>query len=180
MPNSTLSFASSSSFRDILLAKNLVPYSVIGVYTPSAGNINTETSLNAFNVIDSPNDLIANDPFAQLLYPLNEYGPLGGYNLNINFNGPPLPVNSNQGEYGPNDTVLDLVNEFFIDAAYIDNYYGPVGGFNDMYGVTTQILGQPIHQPYLPTNFIPSSYSPYSILLSTKITLKSFLISRIS
>ena len=170
MPNSTLSFASSSSFRDILLAKNLVPYSVSGVYTPPTGNINTEVSLNNFNVIDSPNDLIANDPFAQLLYPLNEYGPDGGYDLNINFNGPLLPVNSNQGEYGPNDTVLDLVNEFFIDAAYIDNYYGPVGGFNDMYGVTTQILGQPIHQPYLPTNFIPSSYSPYSILLSTNPT----------
>jgi hypothetical protein len=170
MSNSTLSFASSSSFRDILLAKNLVPYSVSGVYTPPAGNINTEISLNNFNVIDSPNDLIANDPFAAQLYPLNEYGPDGGYDLNINFNGPLLPVNSNQGEYSPNDTVLDLVNEFFIDAAYIDNYYGPVGGFNDMYGVTTLILGQPIHQPYLPTNFVASSYSPYDILLSTNPT----------
>jgi hypothetical protein len=39
-----------------------------------------------------------------------------------------------------------------------------------MYEVTTQILGQPIHQPYLPTNFVPSSYSPYSILLSTNPT----------
>ena len=170
MPNSTLSFASSSSFRDVLLAKNLTPYSVSGVYTPPASDINTEVSLNNFNVIDSPNDLIVNDPFAQLLYPLNEYGPNGGYDLNINFNGPPLPVTPNQGEYSPNDTVLDIVNEFFIDAAYIDNYYGPVGGFNDMYGVTTQILGQPIHQPYLPTNFVPSSYSPYTILLSTNPT----------
>jgi hypothetical protein len=167
---STLSFASSSSFRDILLAKNLVPYSVSGVYTPPASNINTEVSLNNFSVVDSPNDLIANDPFAQLLYPLNEYGPNGGYDLNINFNGPPLPVNSNQGEYAPTDTALDLVNEFFIDASYVNNYYGPVGGFNDMYGVTTQILGQPIHQPYLPTNFVASSYSPYEILLSTNPT----------
>ena len=64
---STLSFASSSSFRDILLAKNLVPYSVSGVYTPPASNLNTEVSLNNYSVIDSPNDLIANDPFAQLL-----------------------------------------------------------------------------------------------------------------
>jgi len=170
MPNSTLSFASSSSFRDILLAKNLVPYTVSGVYTPPASDLNTEVSLNNFNVIDSPNDLITNDPFAQLLYPLNEYGPNGGYDLNINFNGPPLPVNSNQGEYNPTDTALDLINEFFIDAAFIDNYYGPVGGFNDMYGVTTTILGEPIHQPYLPTNFVPSSYSPYAILLSTNPT----------
>ena len=167
MPNSTLSFASSSSFRDILMAKNLAPYNVAGVYSPPVGNLTYETVLNVSNVIDSPNELIANDPFANQLYPLNEYGPNGGYNLQITYNGAPLPVNSNQGEYGPNDTVLDLVNEFFIDAAYIDNYYGPVGGFNDMYGVTTQILGQPIHQPYLPLPFVPSSYSPYAILLST-------------
>jgi len=167
---STLSFASSSSFRDILMAKNLAPYNVAGVYSPPVGNLTYETVLNVSNVIDSPNELIANDPFANQLYPLNEYGPNGGYNLQITYNGAPLPVNSNQGEYGPNDTVLDLVNEFFIDAAYIDNYYGPVGGFNDMYGVTTQILGQPIHQPYLPLPFVPSSYSPYAILLSTNPT----------
>ena len=169
MPNSPLSFASSSSFRDVLLAKNLSPYTVTGVYSPPVSDIDTEVSLSNFNVIDSPNDLIANDPFANQLYPLNEYGPNGGYNLNINFNGPPLPVNSNQGEYYPTDTALDLINEFFIDAAYIDNYYGPVGGFNDMYGVTTQILGQPIHQPYFST-IVPSTYSPYSILLSTNPT----------
>jgi len=166
MPNSSLSFASTSSFRDVLMAKNLAPYNVVGVYSPAIGNLTYETVLNVSNVIDSPNELIANDPFAAQLYPLNEYGPDGGYNTTINYNGAPLPVNSNQGEYGPNDTVLDLVNEFFIDASYIDNYYGPVGGFNNMYGVTTQILGQPIHQPY-GTNYVPSSYSPYNILLST-------------
>jgi len=163
--SSTLSFASSSSFRDILLSRNLVPYSVTGVYTPSSSGINTELTLSNYNVIDSPNELITNGPFANQLYPLNEYGPDGGYDLNINYNGAPLPINPNQGEYSPNDTVLDIINEFFIDSAYINNYYGPVGGFNNMYGVTTQILGQPIHQPY-GTNFIASSYSPYLILLS--------------
>ena len=50
MSNSTLSFASSSSFRDILLAKNLVPYSVTGVYTPPISNIDTEVVINNFNV----------------------------------------------------------------------------------------------------------------------------------
>jgi len=169
MSDSTLSFASSSSFRDLLLVRNLTPYSVPGVYIPSTSNINTEISLSNFNVVNSPDNLITDGGFSSQLYPLNEYGPNGGYNLTINYNNPPLPVNSNQGEYGPNDTVLDIVNEFFIDAAYIDNYYGPVGGFNDMYGVTTQILGQPIHQPYL-NSFVPSSYSPYSILLSTNPT----------
>jgi len=166
MSNSTLSFASSSSFRDILMARNLAPYNIAGVYSPPVGNLTYETVLNVSNVIDSPNELITNGIFSNQLYPLNEYGPNGGYNLDINYNGAPLPVNSNQGEYSPNDTVLDLVNEFFIDAAYLDNYYGPVGGFNDMYGVTTQILGQPIHQPY-GTNFVASLYSPYAILLSS-------------
>lgn len=164
--SSTLSFASSSSFRDILLSRNLVPYSVTGVYTPSSSGINTEVTFNNYNVIDSPNELITNGPFANQLYPLNEYGPEGGYNLNINYNNPPLAINPNQGEYSPNDTVLDIINEFFIDSAFINNYYGPSGGFNNMYGVTTQILGQPIHQPY-GTNFIPSLYSPYEILLSS-------------
>jgi hypothetical protein len=170
MSNSTLSFASSSSFRDALLVRNLTPYTVTGVYSPPVSNINTEITLSNFNVVNSPDELISDNPFADLLYPLNEYGPNGGFDNEITFNGPPLPVNSNQGEYSPNDTVLDLVNEFFIDAAYLDNYYGPVGGFNDMYGVTTQILGQPIHQPYLPTTFVASSYSPYEILLSTNPT----------
>ena len=166
MSDSTLSFVSSSSFRNSLLTRNLTPYSVVGVYTPPVSNINSEITLSNFNVIDSPDELISENPFADLLYPLNEYGPNGGFDNEITFNGPPLPVTSNQGEYSPNDTVLDIVNEFFIDAAYVDNYYGPVGGFNDMYEVTTQILGQPVHQPYNST-FVPSSYSPYSILLST-------------
>ena len=98
MAESLLSFASTSSFRNSLMAKNLAPYSVQGVYTPPANQVNYETILSVSNVIDSPGELITNDPYAQLLYPLNEYGPNGGYNLDINFNGPPLPVNSNQGE----------------------------------------------------------------------------------
>ena len=95
MPNSTLSFASSSSFRDVLMAKNLASYTVTGVYTPPSGPLNYEISLSQSPVVDSPNDLIANDPFANQLYPLNQFGPDGGYNIDITFNGPPLPVNSN-------------------------------------------------------------------------------------
>ena len=166
MPNSPLSFVSSSSFRDVLLSKNLPPYGVTGVYTSPTSDLDTEISLSAFNVIDSPNDLIANDPFANQLYPLNQFGPTGGFNTTIDYNGAPLPVNSNQGEYGPNDTVLDLVNEIYIDSSYTTNYYGPIGGYNDMVEITNDgYLGSPLHIPYN-SNFVPSSYSPYSILLS--------------
>ncbi len=95
MPNSTLSFASSSSFRDALMAKNLATYSVTGVYTPPAGPLNYEIILNQSPVVDSPNGLIANDPFADNLYPLNQFGPDGGFDKSISFNGPLLPVNPN-------------------------------------------------------------------------------------
>jgi hypothetical protein len=149
------------------MAKNLAPYSVQGVYTPPANQVNYETILGVSNVIDSPGELITNDPYGNLLYPLNEYGPNGGYNLEINFNGPPLPVNSNQGEYNPNDTALDLLNEFFIDAAYIQNGYGPSGGYNDLVIITDVENNNKIYQPYWePPSFAPSTYSPYNILLS--------------
>ena len=165
---SPLSFANSSSFRNALLAKNLEPYDVPGVYTPPSGPIAYETEQSNLNVVDSPDNLITDGVYSNQLYPLNEYGPNGGFNLNITYNGPPLPVNSNQGEYSPNDTVLDLVNEFYIDAAYIENRYGPDGGFNDMVIITDIQNNNKIYQPYWdPPTFVPSSYSPYSILLSS-------------
>jgi hypothetical protein len=169
MPQSPLSFASSSSFRDSLLAKNLSPYTVTGVYTPPSGNVAYEPAINQSNVIDSPDYLIANDTYAPSQYVFNQYGPQGGYNTNITYNGAPLPVLSNSGEYDPNDTVLDLVNEFFIDAAYVLNPYGPIGGFNDLYYTSDIITSHVYHQPY-PSTFVASSYSPYDLLFSTNPT----------
>ena len=168
MSDSTLSFVNSSTFRNSLLAKNLEPYDVPGVYTPPSGPQSYETVLSSLTVVDSPDNLITDGVFANNLYPLNEFGPNGGFNTNITFNGPPLPVNSNQGEYGPNDTVLDLVNEFYIDAAYIENRYGPDGGFNDMVIITDIQNNNKIYQPYWnPPSYNPSSYSPYAILTNT-------------
>ena len=167
MSDSTLSFSSSASFRDVLMARNLAPYDVPGVYTPPSGPINYELTQTISNVIDSPDELITNGPFAQQLYPLNEYGPEGGYNLNITYNGPPLPVNPNQGEYDPTDTVLDLVNEFYIDAAYIENRFGPEGGFKDMVVIDNIQNNNKLYLPYwTPPIFTPSVYTPYEILLN--------------
>ena len=167
MSDSTLSFSSSATFRDALMARNLDPYDVPGVYTPPSGPLNYEIVQTVSNVIDSPDELIANDPFAQQLYPLNEYGPEGGYNLNITYNGPPLPVESNKGEYDPTDTVLDLVNEFYIDAAYIENKFGPEGGFKDMVIIDNIQNNNKIYLPYWnPPIFTPSIYTPYEILLN--------------
>ena len=73
MSDSPLSFASTSSFRNSLMAKNLAPYGVQGVYTPPANQVNYETILGVSNVIDSPGELITNDPYANLLYPLKKH-----------------------------------------------------------------------------------------------------------
>jgi len=167
MSESSLSFASTSSFRNSLLARNLAPYNVEGVWTPPVNNISYEITLTDSSVIDSPNNLIADDPFANQLYPLNEFGPEGGFDTTITYNGPPLPVNSNQGPYNPNQTALDLINEFNIDAQYIENKYGPNGGFQDMFFLDTVQVNNKIYSPYWqPPSFLPSNYTPYEILTS--------------
>ena len=165
MSDSTLSFANSASFRNSLITRNLAPYNIPGSYTSPAGPQNYEVSISSFNVVDSPNDLVSDPPFVRNSATLNEYGPDNGYQQAIVGN--VLPVTPNQGEYNPNDTVLDLVNEFYIDAAYIENRYGPVGGFNYMVVIDNIQNNNKIYQPYWdPPTFIPSSYSPYTILLS--------------
>jgi hypothetical protein len=79
------------------MAKNLSLYTVVGNYTPPSGPLNYETILGDSNVIDSPNDL--NQTYPNQFYTLNDYGPEGGYNNNITFNGVPYPSTPNQGPY---------------------------------------------------------------------------------
>ena len=177
MSDSILSFANSASFRNSLISRNLAPYNIPGAYTPPSGSQNYEFSVSNYNVVDSPNDLIASNPFVNDSATLNEYGPNNGYQQAIvNYN---LPVDPNQGEYNPNDTVLDLVNEFYIDAAYIENRFGPVGGFQNMVVIDNIQNNNKLYSPYWdPPTFIPSSYSPYSILLSNDPTGSSGLLSQ--
>ena len=73
MADSLLSFANSSSFRNQLVARNLQPYSVPGVFASPPTNVNYETNLTVSSVIDSPDTLISTNQFANTLYPLNEY-----------------------------------------------------------------------------------------------------------
>ena len=171
MPESVLSFTSSSSFRNLLIARNLPPYQVEGSFNPPSGNVVYEISpLNDSNVIDSPNNLISTNQLANNLYPLNEWGPDGGFLGKYSVPGSPLPVASNSGPYDPTDSALDLINEFYIDAAYIRNMFGPEGGYKDLIIITDLQLSSQYYLPYfngVPSTFIPSSYTPYSILLSS-------------
>lgn len=163
--NNGLSFASTESFRKTLMSKNLSAYKVEGVYSPPSQQLNYETVLTDSSVIDSPNEYISEDPFGRKLYPLNKYGPDGGYNLNVTYNRPPLPVDSNQGEYSPNETKMDLLNEFFIDLSFIENKYGPQGGFQNMITITDVQNNNKIYANYWgPPSFVPSVYQPLQIL----------------
>ena len=174
MPNSTLSFASTSSFRDALMAKNLSTYSVIGGYTPPSGPLNYEVILSQSPVVDSPNDLIANDPYAKKLYPLNSYGPNGGYNTNITYNGPILPITPKQGPYSPNQSTLLLSNNLYLNKSVtspaLKNLFIPAGGYNYVYNVGETSNNSHYFLPYGISTFIPSIYTPYDILLSDNPT----------
>ena len=181
MSNSILSFASSSSFRNGLMAKNLAPYNVQGVYSPQVSNLTYETILGDSQVIDSPNNLIAEDPYAKVLYPLNEYGPEGGYNINILFNGPLLPVTPNQGPYAPTQSNVLVGNEVYLNkdrfSPYINNIFTPDGGYRNIFDVVTNSFTYHYASLY-GTNFVASSYSPISILLSNDPTGSNGLLSQ--
>ena len=171
MAESVLSFVNSSSFRNQLISRNLKPYSVPGTFSGPTTNINYETNLTVSSVIDSPDTLISTNTFANTLYPLNEFGPEGGFNGKYSLPGAPYPVDSNSGPYNPNDTNLDLINEFFIDAAYIQNIYGPEGGYSDLV-VITDVVGNPkLYKPYWdPSSFVNSTYSTYDLVFNNNPT----------
>jgi len=152
MSESTLSFKGSEFFRNQLLTKNLKSYNIPGVFSAKEPTVNYETNLSVSNVIDSNNELVSTNHFAEVLYPLNEYGPEGGVgnpisiNLNTSLNN---PQGTNQGPYYPsnNNSNLELVNEFYIDDAYITNVWGPTGGYKDLV-IITDLLNPSIYQPY--------------------------------
>jgi len=163
------------------MGRNLTPYNVPGAYSPPSGNVNYEVSpMNDSSVINSPNDLIGTTVQANQLYTLNEYGPEGGYNNIISTDGEPLPVTPNQGEYGQDNAEIDLVNEFYIDSAYIKNVYGPESGYKDLVIITDNFNNLQYFSPYatsngsvfqsVPINFLYSIYSPFEILSSSNPT----------
>ena len=168
MSESFLSFGNSAAFRKQLLVKNLTPYNVPGTYTSPGNPVDYETVLSVNNVIDSPNNYVSTNLFAQDLYPLNEYGPEGGFSNPIGVNSVAStnnPEGTNQGPYDPNDTVLDVINEFFIESAYVTNKWGPSGGYKDLVIITDIQNAGNIYQPYWdPGYYSYSSYPTFNIV----------------
>jgi hypothetical protein len=165
MAESFLSFGNSESFRKQLLVRNLPPYNVPGAYTSPENPINYETNLTVSNVTDSPNNLVSTNLFANDLYPLNEFGPEGGFGNPISVNVTPI-TDPNQGPYYPKaDTNLDIINEFYIESAYVTNKWGPTGGYKDLVIITDLSSIQNIYQPYWdPAYYNFSSYPTFNIV----------------
>jgi hypothetical protein len=160
MPESSLSFNNSSDFRNSLVSRTLPPYNVSGAFSAPLGPQNFEETLSDYSNVDLPN--IGSTNVADGFYTLNKYGPNGGFVNTIGLQQDPIIPATNEGEYNPSDTNLDIVNEFFIDSAYSKNKYGPIGGFNEMFDVTEFLLANQVHQPYFdPIFFTPSKYDPY-------------------
>lgn len=169
MAESFLSFGNSESFRKQLLVRNLPAYNVPGSYTSPGNPINYETNLTVSNVVDSPNNYVSTNLFANDLYPLNEYGPEGGFGVPIGLNSVAStnnPEGTNQGPYYPvNGTNLDIINEFFIESAYVTNKWGPSGGYKDLIVITDIQNAGNIYQPYWdPGYFNYSSYPTFNIV----------------
>ena len=169
MSESFLSFGNSETFRKQLLVRNLPAYNVPGSFTSPGNPINYETNLTVSNVIDSPNNYVSTNLFAKELYPLNEYGPDGGFGSPIGLNNVAStnnPEGTNQGPYYPRQgTVLDVVNEFFIESAYVSNKWGPTGGYKDLIIITDIQNAGNIYQPYWdPAYYSYSTYPTFNIV----------------
>jgi hypothetical protein len=167
MAESPLSFFNTNKRRETLLARNLAPYSVSGVWSTVATNYNTEINFVTYNVIDSPNDYIAQPPFITQNTRFNTFSPEGGFSFNINYNNPPLPTKPNSGEYSPKQTNMDILYEGEIDAAYNNNIYGPEDGYTLLVTIDDLQLNNKVYQPYWnPPIFTPSSYSAYQLYIN--------------
>jgi len=167
MPSS-LTFDSTSSFRNKLMTRNLKPYTVPGAYTPPVGDRNYETVLSDYSVIDSPDEFISEDPFADRLYPLNAYGPEGGF-LKIVDAGGLANTKSNLGPYDYSDNKLPQLSEPIERQIPTQNKYAPQNTIQLIR--IGNIQSVPTFKQYTdPLSFVPSSYSPYQILLQDNPT----------
>ena len=165
---SPLDFINSDGFRKKLITKNLTPYAK----SPNRPTlpINTEYVQSDTSVQDSPDQLIDEPSFANKLFPLNQWGNEGGYKQ-VPDPGGLLNTKSNDGEYGFQDA--NIVAQSLPES----QKWKPLNVFSnggqiqldsaEFFGSLDkpQTTNNYNNQPY-PTTFVPSNYSPLSILLS--------------
>ena len=153
MSGNVLSFKGSEGYRNSLISRNLEPYTITGQLSPVSNPINYSVTLSDLSPVDN-NDISENlSTESSNLTVLNKFtGPakkLDGGSLitipsgslsNTSLEGQELSLTNAQNEYAPNDTQLDLVNEFFIDNNAVVNRFVPDSGYNDLFFVTEKIL----------------------------------------
>jgi hypothetical protein len=168
MASPLLDLANSEGFRKKLLTRNLTPYAK----APNRPTqpIDTEYVQSNSSVQDSPDKLIDEPSFANKLFPLNQYGNEGGYKQ-VPDPGALLNTKSNEGIYGYQDA--DIVKQGSSEALkwkplnVFSNGSESVLDSAEFFGSLNRPLttNKSNNQPY-PTTFVPSTYSPLSILLS--------------
>jgi hypothetical protein len=165
---SPLDFINSDGFRKKLITRNLTPYAK----SPNRPTqpINTEYIQSDTSVQDSPDQLIDEPSFANKLFPLNQWGNEGGYKQ-VPDPGGLMNTKSNDGEYGFQDA--NIVAQSLPES----QKWKPLNVFSnggqiqldsaEFFGSLDkpQTTNNYNNQPY-PTTFVPSNYSPLSILLS--------------
>jgi hypothetical protein len=147
------SIASSATFRDLLIAKNLPPYNIEGVYSYQGVTDPYQIKLSDNVPTDTPNvSEIGEDEASQEMI-LNKYGPgtkiLDGADI-LASDGTVSYSQAGQGsvfggsveskkEYDQSSANIQLVNEFFIDLNAVINRYIPEDGYNYSY-ITTETI----------------------------------------
>ena len=165
---SQLSFAATEALRKKLLLRNLTPYTKTGVYVPSSQPASGELLQNDYSVIDSPDILIDANPFANQLYTRNEFGPEGGFSLDIDGLINTAETDANKGPYGsypPYTDALQVYSTSFQQKQYVKNVYSPGNGYNSYYDIGDISKVQKNATYWDPPSFRPSLYSPYTVLL---------------
>ena len=173
-----ISFIPSQQYRNNLTGKNLSPYTVLGAFSPPGGPTNYPTILSNYSVKDSISfDDVIYHKYLNSLYPLNGFGPTGGYTFAITYNGVPNTLTPNQGEYDASDAKLPQTSKKILDTFYVINSFNPSNGYNYLYSVDVKIKNPLYHIEYN-GNFIPAFYSPYQIFFSptpTGVSTDSYL-----
>ena len=174
---SQLTFDATEFLRNKLIVRNLPPYQKDGVFTPPPPPNTYEYQQSDSVVIDSPDSYIDSGIFANALYPINQFGPEGGFNTD----GITLTIAqnaSNDGPYNYSDADLLEISQTFLNNLGLNNIYSPVAGSNGgnygfVYTTDTAFPQPPPNwgtSPYLPywepPSFRPSSYSPYEIVIT--------------
>jgi len=153
--NNLLTFAGSESFRNALVAKNLRPYKSVGSYSYDEKNQNYPAVFADFTPVDAPNLSDVGFVKAATATLMNIYGDGNGFKTDASdlivgggavsyqqagVGNVQVKYSEQKIEYSQSAAELELLSEFFIDAAEIANRYIPQGGYVYSYISTDNIL----------------------------------------